>query len=185
MTKQLIRTTKLKYAANLVCNNTNPSEMWRKLKELGLGKQNEIARPVANLDELNNYFIQAGSHQSTTDTELERPPPFIETNKNLSTDKFFFRNVTIAVIISQIRKLKSDTRGPDNITLKMIKIIEDVIAGPICFIINHSFRSGIFPMKWKRAMVCPIRKTNTPKEASDYRPISILSVFSKIKEEIN
>ena len=80
--------------------------MLRKLKELGLGKQNKIARPVVNLDELNNYFIQAGSHQSITDTELKRPPSFIETNKNLSTDKLFFRNVTIADIISQIVNLK-------------------------------------------------------------------------------
>ena len=58
--------------------------MLRKLKELGLGKQNKIARPVVNLDELNNYFNQAGSQQSITDTELERPPPFIETSKNIS-----------------------------------------------------------------------------------------------------
>ena len=35
-----------------------------------------------------------------------------------------------------------------------------------------------------RAMICPIRKSNTPKEASDYRPISILSVLSKIIEGI-
>ena len=51
-------------------------------------------------------------------------------------------------------------------------------------IINESFRIGIFTDKLKIATVIPIFKKGDASKNSNYRPISLLSVFSKIFEKI-
>ena len=51
-------------------------------------------------------------------------------------------------------------------------------------IINESFSSGTFPDKLKIAKVTPIFKKGSRSDKNNYRPISILSVFSKIFEKL-
>ena len=43
---------------------------------------------------------------------------------------------------------------------------------------------GIFPDKMKRAKVVPIHKSGSKMEISNYRPISLLPIFSKILEKL-
>ena len=50
-------------------------------------------------------------------------------------------------------------------------------------IINSSFESGIFPSQLKIAKVVPIHKNGTKTDVSNFRPISLLSSFSKIFEK--
>ena len=50
--------------------------------------------------------------------------------------------------------------------------------------INESFQSGIFPDKMQQAKVIPLFKKGCPMTASNYRPISLLSIFSKITEKL-
>ena len=47
-----------------------------------------------------------------------------------------------------------------------------------------SFTQGIFPDELKLARVVPIYKSGDKKEVSNYRPISVLSFYSKIFEKI-
>ena len=49
--------------------------------------------------------------------------------------------------------------------------------------INSSFECGIFPNELKLAKVIPIFKNGDKQDISNYRPISILSFFSKIFEK--
>ena len=58
------------------------------------------------------------------------------------------------------------------------------ISLPLSQIINESFQSGIFPDKMKRAKLIPLFKSACSVTASNYRPISLLSVFSKITEKV-
>ena len=47
-------------------------------------------------------------------------------------------------------------------------------------VINNCIDKSIFPDEWKIARMCPIPKTKNPTELNEYRPISVLSVLSKI-----
>ena len=60
--------------------------------------------------------------------------------------------------------------------------VTDQIVKPLVHIFNLSFSSGIFPSEMKTAKVIPVFKSGNRSDFSNYRPISILSQFSKILE---
>ena len=69
-----------------------------------------------------------------------------------------------------------------------MKDISDITATPfLTLLINQSLQSGIFPDKLKIAKVVPIFKAgkdNIDSYVHNYRPISLLSCFSKIFERV-
>ena len=78
----------------------------------------------------------------------------------------------------------SKSIGPNNIPGKLLKIVGLKISHPLATVINQSFTKGIFPSRLKIAKVVPIFKKGDPKIPSNYRPISIFSIFSKIYEKL-
>jgi hypothetical protein len=58
------------------------------------------------------------------------------------------------------------------------------IKTPLANICNVSFTSGIFPEILKIAIVKPLHKKGNTREVQNYRPISLLSFFSKIVEKL-
>ena len=55
---------------------------------------------------------------------------------------------------------------------------------PVFHILNLSFNSGVVPLQFKIAKVIPIFKAGDKASPDNYRPISLLSAFSKIMEKI-
>ena len=75
--------------------------------------------------------------------------------------------------------------GVDTIPPKLIKIGADIIAEPLTQAINCCLRQGIFPENAKVASVVPLDKGKPDKyDVLNYRPVSILNVFSKIYEKV-
>ena len=58
-------------------------------------------------------------------------------------------------------------------------MLSPVIVSPLVILINESFSTGIFPDKLKIAKVVALHKKGSTDNPSNYRPISLLSVFSK------
>ena len=88
-------------------------------------------------------------------------------------DKYTVKNET--------RKLDNKiSAGLDEITIKLLKLIKDIIRG----LINKSFESGIFPDILKVAYVIPLYKKDDQFNIENYRQISLLSVFSKLIEKL-
>ena len=88
----------------------------------------------------------------------------------------------ISDIISTLKSGKS--LGPNSIPMKILKSLSSLISIPLSQIINESFKSGVFPDKLKLAKVIPLFKKACLLTASNYRPISLLSIFSKITEKV-
>lgn len=74
--------------------------------------------------------------------------------------------------------------GFDSFTVEFVKNVADEIAPALVYIINLSFYEGVFPEKLKLSIVVPIWKKNNSAGLDNIRPISLLSVFSKILEKI-
>ena len=56
--------------------------------------------------------------------------------------------------------------------------------GPICYLFNLSFKTGFIPTILKTAKIVPIFKAGETDNFTNYRPISLLSSFSKLLEKV-
>jgi len=74
--------------------------------------------------------------------------------------------------------------GDDGFTLKLVKRNKPWMVTPLLHIIKLSLSLGQVPDKFKTAKVLPIFKKGDPADPSNYRPISLLSIFEKILEKI-
>jgi hypothetical protein len=72
--------------------------------------------------------------------------------------------------------------GPDNLPGRLLKEAAELIAPSLCQLFNISLSLGHFPTIWKRANVAPIFKKDDPSLPSNYRPISLLCILSKVFE---
>ena len=59
-----------------------------------------------------------------------------------------------------------------------------MISAPLANIINLSLQKGIFPDNLKIAKVIPVYKADDPSLLVNYRPISLLRIFSKLFEKV-
>ena len=72
---------------------------------------------------------------------------------------------------------------PNSLPIKILKSHIDSLAKALAAIINISFKEGKFPTALLLAKVTPVFKKKYPQLCSNYRPISVLSIFSKIYEK--
>ena len=77
----------------------------------------------------------------------------------------------------------SDAAGSDGLNLIIIKDNSDLISNQELCIFKLSFAQSVFPKLLKTAIVTPIYKSGSHNDPSSYRPISILTIFSKLLEK--
>lgn len=70
--------------------------------------------------------------------------------------------------------------GPDGISARLDKENVSVLLEPLNYIYNLSLLHGVVPEKLKIAKVIPLFKKGDAQLSSNYRPISLLSVFGQI-----
>ena len=68
--------------------------------------------------------------------------------------------------------------------MKLVELVRHTISEPLGMILSQSFASGIFPEKLKLACITPIHKENSKLALTNYGPISVLSVISKLLEQL-
>ena len=74
--------------------------------------------------------------------------------------------------------------GPDGISSHMLKNTAFSISTSLCKLFSLSLSTGYFPTEWKCSSITPVYKSGDESLASNYRPISLLSIPSKILEGI-
>ena len=98
---------------------------------------------------------------------------------------FSLKEVTTEYVDKMLGELNiTKATGLDGIGARFLKDASPVIAPYITHIINLSLRSGDVPIDFKHAKVTPIYKKGIKSDPSNYRPVSILSVISKVFERV-
>lgn len=88
-------------------------------------------------------------------------------------------------VLVKIKKIDAKKgSGPDGIAPLFIKNCAAELCIPLAMIFNKSLKLGAFPSVWKTAHVVPVFKVGDKSKCENYRPISILSCFSKIFESV-
>lgn len=113
-------------------------------------------------------------------------PPNVPYRISSSNPRSIFLSSVTALevhrVISSLRTTSSS--GFDNINGGCLKRVSWYVVDVLAHLINLSFREGIFPEALKFAVVVPIYKKGDKRAAENYRPISLLSIFSKIYEKL-
>ena len=92
--------------------------------------------------------------------------------------------ITIAEVRQTILSFNNSSPGWDDFPAIVAKQSIDSYIEPLTCLINRSFADGIFPNELKLARVVPIFKSGDSANLSNYRPISILSLFAKTFEKL-
>lgn len=138
---------------------------------------------IAN--EFNNYFSKIGKDLASKLPTVQRPNMRNYTTNIPNTKSFALQNVTKTDVLNIIESISGKkSSGLDGISGKLLKVTAEKICSPLTDIINSSIDTGIVPLKMKSARVTPIFKKGDKKDCRNYRPISILPIFSKILEKI-
>ena len=143
----------------------------------------KISDPVKIANEFNNYFINVASNITKKLPRTPKSPLDYLSSPNL--DSFFISPCTAEEISSLIQSFKNGkSSGPNSIPVKLLKILNLPISKDLSVLVNESFVMGTFPEKLKIAKVIPIFKKGLATSKSNYRPISLLSIFSKLFEKL-
>ena len=145
-------------------------------------KKNNDTKCPFSPDVMNEGFC--ASHNAEVDLEKIAQTVHNINIKPKRGDRFSFQQVSERDVLETVRSLKSNACGLDEISSFFVKLSIEHAVTAITDIINTSFATGKFPERWKKAIVIPIPKLDIPLSPSDYRPISLLSVLSKIIEKI-
>ena len=99
-------------------------------------------------------------------------------------DSIFVRPTDEVELKNVINNLRNSSPGLDGIKANIVKNTTDIISSPLIQILNLSLQEGVFPTELKYAEVVPVYKSGPPNLINNYRPVSLLSCFSKIFERI-
>jgi len=159
-----------------------------KIKTLHIDINNTIytnkTHPLKIADHFNEFFANitsknANNYINTTESSVDNIVP------SLPLQFLYLRKTNLSELKNIISSLKYGTApGYDKISTDMIKLLDDRALEPLVLIINNIINTGVVPTSFKTAIITPIYKKGNPCKAENYRPISLLSNFSKIFERV-
>ena len=130
---------------------------------------------------INNFFIQQ-SQQSVSNCNNEIPQ--INTTPTITSTLTKFKTTPTDVedLLQQLDTSKSN--GSDGIPTRLLKEAASELPPYLSALFNLSFETGQTPQEWRDAPVTPIHKKGTKSSPTNYRPISLLPVVSKVQEQV-
>lgn len=200
-TRNLIKKAKRGHFTNAIENSKDTRLIWQHLRELNNGQssssnlpdelvinEEHISEPESIAMKLNEYFssiaqILSRNNTNSSDCDLSKLNDFIKSKvpENTFFNIPYIRAEQVSTFISSLDPTKAT--GLDGIGPKIIKMASHCLSPIIAGLINKSINSESFPSQMKCAKVFPIHKGGKKSDPSNYRPISILSTFSKIFEK--
>ena len=173
----LTNAAKCNYYKSKLDPDLPPKNLWSNLKSVGIGNKKSL-NCSADANSLNQHFLSSSSTINTSSFKVNEDLLY-----NLSY-KFNFEMCTENDVLVCLSTIKSNAVGEDGVGLKFVRIILPFIIGPLTHIINFSLTTCTFPHLWKIANVIPVQKKKEPSVPEDYRPISLLPLFSKVYERL-
>lgn len=178
-------------------NKRNPDKIWNAIFDLTNLKRHKTSIPsklntasgiiddqhkIADI--FNSYFINVGKSLADTIKPTDSTETQTSSLPNLQ-NSFYFSPCTedeVAIIISSLVSKKA--KREEDIDTVFLKYSKQIISPLLCNIFNLSITQGIYPDALKVAEVIPVFKKGEVDNVNNYRPISILSQFNKIFEQL-
>ena len=187
---------KLYYHKEIIRHQNDLKKIWETIKKAsGINKRSFTLPDELNVNgqtikdkskiaaAFNKHFTSIANKIKNDITPTDKPPDEFLEQLDLN---FNLPELSHIHVISAFGKLK-DKSSSDfmNISSSFIKHVINEIAKPLGHIFNRSFITGIIPNKLKISKISPIyKRSGEISDMNNYRPISLISIFSKIMEKI-
>ena len=175
----------------------NMKESWKTINELlnkrskssnieclkDLGTETVHKKEISNV--MNNFFCSVGKDLANKIAPV--PNPLLSGDYDVNKDRaeFNFKTIEVKDIRAAFAKVKTaKSFGIDNISSYFLKLALPFIGNSLAALFNTSIETSQFPDSWKVARVTPIFKEGDKTEKSNYRPISVLPVISRLFEKL-
>jgi len=167
--------TEAKKLWSLINDKLGRNPMSNTLPDVKEGEERELA------NKFNEYFINVGPTIASSVKGNIDPMSYMGNKYNQS---MYVKPVCEKELLEIISDLKDCSAGIDGVKAKIVKVVRDEIKVPLLHLLNLSFKCGVFPDLLKVAVVTPIYKKGDKNVLSNYRPVSVLNVFSKLYERV-
>ena len=133
-------------------------------------------------NKFNNFFVNVGSTLASAIPASTRSPiDYIRAN---TMSQLHLSTATENEVLNIIGNFKNSSAEWDELKPNIMKNIRFCVKMPLTHICNLSFQKGVFPTELKIANVVPIYKSGDEMIFTNYRPVSVLPVFSKLLERL-
>ena len=188
-----IRNAKSNYYKNKLKENSgNSRKTWQVLNTILNRHPNELSNDFTINDEqisdpsviangFNNHFSNVAKNLIGNITS---PGNFLTYLGDPVPNNMTPKEITVRELVDVIKSMNNTTAGHDGIPAHIIKKVALLIAPVLVDIFNASLISGIFPNLLKVAKIVPIFKSGDKCDIKNYRPISLLTFFSKLLEKL-
>ena len=196
MINKLISKSKKSYFRKFLQENQSKSKIiWTKINEIIQSKRREHGDIFINSDgkiisdnkkianEFNNYYINVA--QNFLKNLGETNNKFQDYLKNPNEHNMFLKETDLDEVYKILKNLDvkkaTDTFG---IPPKLVTMAANTLKNQIPILFNLSITQEICPDKLKTGQINPVHKFESKTLYSNYRPISILPLFSKVFERL-
>ena len=187
-----MRNEKRTTSRNSLSEKKNISTVWRALNTFTKGSQSHSADIPKNItaDKFNNHFLSVAEclakprSDDVYDSECSNILHEFCERKTRGQEPFVIPYISIPEFVKYVSKLDNKkSSGPDGISNHLLKLSLPYIIDALTYIFNLCIEKNHYPSEFKKTKVIPLPKTRDKTNLTDYRPISLLSVLSKLLEK--
>ena len=199
LAKVIKEAKRLSYNSRILKSNNKVKTTWNIINDL-VGKQrstnsilklstrgNLLTNPNDIAEAFNKYFLSIISIRNRNNLENTRNNTtstysYLDLGNGNRYSPMVFKSFSSQEIISIIKSLKAkDSFGYDEVSPRLLKICAGYISSPLTYICNKAISTGIFPDCLKYSIIKLLYKKGDRLDPANYRPISMLTSFSKYK----
>ena len=154
------------------CNHrVDSGDMWQKVRQL-------LHTTKANAPNPNITAVSLNTHFTNISTDSTYHQPLLKATAKPQTIAF-----SDLRIFNMLDTLSDTATGLDKFPAWFLRLAAPVISTPLAYLVNTSLLSSSVPTQWKSACITPLPKVPQPLGPSDFRPISITPVLSRLFEK--
>lgn len=141
------------------------------------------SKTAANPQDVSNIFSEYFSSVYEPDNNLVHTD--ILNDNSIVNEAITLDYISENSVRKEIESLNiTKSTGSDKIPPVFIKNCINSLVSPLHIIFNKSLSQNVFPKIWKLSKVVPVFKAGPKNQVTNYRPISLLPIFSKMLESI-
>ena len=183
----MIRSAKIKYEKGLIDDMKGNPKLYHGHCRRSLKTKQGVSNVVDGNGRLTQTEEEAAKalsdyyHTVFTADDGATPPVFTEKTSERLSDVSFMQETVEDLLASRD---PNKAAGPDGVDSRLLKECSEELAPILMKLFRKSMDAGEVPELWKEAHIVPIHKSGSKAKMSNFRPVALTSVISKVCEKV-